>query len=72
MQRPEKSDGLRTMTLSWENVQTEGTKCKGLGTGEVMCDMFEKQPKANVERLRVVRDEVKEVMVVGRSNETGH
>lgn len=51
------------------NVQTEGTKCKGLETGEGMCDMFEKQPKADVERLRVVRDEV---VVVGRSNETGH
>lgn len=52
--------------------QTEGTSCKGLETDEGVYDMFEKQPEVIVERVRVVKNEVKEMMVGGNSNGRGH
>lgn len=56
------------MTFSWKNVlDRKNLRCKGLEIDEGVCDMFENQPEAVVERLRrVVRNEIKEVMVVGQ------
>lgn len=51
--------------------QTERTSCKGLETDGVY-DMFEKQPEVIVERVRVVKNEVKEMMVGGNSNGREH
>lgn len=46
--------------------QTEGTSCKGPEIDEGVCNMFEKQPEAIVERVRVVKNEIKEMRMVGQ------
>lgn len=54
------------MIFSWKIFQTEGTSSKKVLKQAKKCLTFEKQPEAIVERVRrVVRDGVKEVMVVG-------
>lgn len=67
-QRPEKSERLRTMTLSWKIFQTEGTSSKKVLKQVKKCLTYlrNSQPEAIVQRVRrVLRDGVKEMMVVG-------